>query len=139
MPMASVSSDTRPRKYSVLAVVRVTTWWVMCTTDDVCGVEAVAQLGVAEREAALDGTCTSSKTTTQSDLLEAGGEGVVVAGAVVVEGLAGDVAQAGGVVGDGEGVGVRLVLGGAAQHGRGEDEHLVGERGDGGEHARAAG
>ena len=36
MPMAWVSRETRPRMYSVLAVVRVTTWWVMCTTAEVC-------------------------------------------------------------------------------------------------------
>ena len=35
MPMASVSRLTRPRMYSVLAVVRAITWWVMCTTAEV--------------------------------------------------------------------------------------------------------
>ena len=56
----------------------------------------------------------------------------------VVEGLAGDVAQARCVVRDGAGEGVLLVRGVVAQHRRGEHEQLVGERADGGEHPGTA-
>ena len=35
MPIASVMSEMSPRIASVLAVVRVATWWVMCMTADV--------------------------------------------------------------------------------------------------------
>src|SRR5690606_20518439 len=71
-------------------------------------------------------------------LLEAGGQRLVHEAAAVVQRRAAQVAQARRVVRDGERVGVRGVLRGAAQHGGGEDQQFVGGRRDGGEHAGTA-
>ena len=101
------------------------------------GVEAVAQLRVAEHEDALGGNEDMVEDRDGVHFLIAGRERLVVGAAAVVQRGAAQVAQARRVVGDGEGVGVRGVLRRAAEHRGGEDEQLVRDRGDGGQHPGA--
>ena len=102
------------------------------------GVEAVADLGVAEREAALVRHVHVVEDHHRVRLVEPGAERVVEVRAAVVEGLAGDEPQPGRVDRDREGERVRLVLRRAAQHRGGEHQQFVGERADRGEHPGAA-
>ena len=138
MPIDSTSSVVRPSMYSVLAVVRADDL-VRHVLQGVRGrVEAVAELRVAEREAALVRHVHVVEDHHRVGLVEPRAERVVEVRAAVVERLAGDEREAGGVDRDRERERVRLVLRRAAQHGRGEHQQLVGERADRGEHPRAA-
>ena len=101
-------------------------------------VEAVAQLGVAEHEAALVRHVHVVEDHHGVGFLEPGAERVVVPRPSVVERLAGQVAQSVRVVRDGAGEGVLLVLRRVPQHRGREHQQLVGERADGGEHPGAA-
>ncbi|CAH0307813.1 hypothetical protein SRABI128_04399 [Microbacterium sp. Bi128] len=101
------------------------------------GVETVAQLRVAQHEDALVGHEDVVKNRDGVHFLIAGGQRLVVGAAAVVQRGAAEVAQARGVVGDGERVRVGGVLRGAPQDRGRKHEQFVGDRGDGGEHARA--
>ena len=138
IPIASVSSDTSPRMNSVFAFVRV---------DDLVGhvrggarlrVDAVAELGLPDDEAALVRDEDVVEDHDRVDLLEARPERVVEVAAAEVEALAAQEAHARRVARQRERVGVRRVVLRALEHGRRHHEDLVRERPDRGQDPRAS-
>jgi hypothetical protein len=102
------------------------------------GVDPVAELGVAEQEAALERDVHVVEDDDGVHLLEAPAERAVEVRRAVVERLAADEAEARRVARDRERERVRSILLGALEHGRGHHEQLVGNRPDRRQHARAA-